>query len=72
MPDRSEDFVRRMMDGEVVGIGTIWPKPDRPHSFGWLRRPDLDLPQGEAWELPDGEIRLTLPEPTEGVGESGP
>lgn len=72
MPDRFEEFVRRIMAGEDVDGGTLWPKPDRPHSFGWLRRPDLDLPAGEAWELPHGEIRLTLPDAPEGVGGHGP
>ncbi|WP_375460194.1 hypothetical protein [uncultured Enterovirga sp.] len=32
--------------------------PERPDSFGWLRRPDHDAPGGEAWELPDGRIRI--------------
>lgn len=24
--------------------------------FGWLRRPELDGPDYEAWELPDGRV----------------
>lgn len=27
-----------------------------PHTFGWLRRPDLDTKTGNAWELPDGKL----------------
>lgn len=31
-----------------------------PHSFGWLRRPELDryYPNKMAWEAPDGAIYL--------------
>jgi len=29
-----------------------------PESFGWQRRPDLDTPSGEAYEAPNGELRL--------------
>lgn len=31
----------------------------RPHSFGWLRRPELDspgYPNIEVWEKPNGDI----------------
>ena len=26
------------------------------HTMGWLRRPELDTPSSEAWELPDGKL----------------
>jgi hypothetical protein len=29
-----------------------------PHTFGWIRRPELDTDTGKAWERPDGKIWL--------------
>ena len=40
---------------------TVSERPNDPQSHGWLRRRDLDSDDGEAWELPDGAIRLTVP-----------
>jgi hypothetical protein len=40
------------------------PKIVRPHQMAWLRRPELDEPGIEAWELPDG--RLYAHDPVDG------
>jgi hypothetical protein len=32
------------------------PVKVRPHQLGWLRRPELDTPSTDAWELPDGTL----------------
>ena len=28
----------------------------KPHQLGWVRRPELDKPGVEVWELPDGQL----------------
>lgn len=34
-----------------------FPRMGYPATFGWQRAPDLDIPNGDAWELPNGEYR---------------
>lgn len=59
MPDRFRKVVDRIMRSPTLQEPAVEsPPPDRPESFGWLRRPEHDSLEGEAWELPDGAIRL--------------
>lgn len=58
MPDRFKKVVARIMRSSKRRVPVAESPPDRPGSFGWLRKPEHDEPGGEAWELPDGEIRL--------------
>jgi len=37
---------------------TVKVSQGSPESFGWLRRPDLDTLDGQAWELPDGSCEM--------------
>lgn len=62
MPDRFRKVVDRIMRSPTLQEPAVEsPPPDRPESFGWLRRSEHDSPEGEAWELPDGAIRLLAP-----------
>lgn len=62
MPDQFTKAIRQIMadEGEAAGLA-IDPGPPCPASFGWLRKPEWDRAGGEAWELPDGAIRLVRP-----------
>ena len=31
-------------------------KKVKPHQLGWLRRPELDQPGIDTWEMPDGTL----------------
>ena len=31
-------------------------KKVKPHQLGWLRRPELDKPGLDIWEMPDGTL----------------
>ena len=31
-------------------------KSGLPHTFGWLRRPECDVPGGQTWEAPCGRL----------------
>jgi hypothetical protein len=42
-------------------------KEEAPHTFGWLRRKELDQLGGEAYERPDGSIYLFRPGATHWV-----
>lgn len=33
------------------------PRLGTAESFGWVRFPIQDIPNGEAWELPNGQFR---------------
>lgn len=59
MPDQFRKAVRRIMtDGGATAAPVADKPPEKPESYGWLRTPEWDKAGGEAWELPDGEIRL--------------
>ncbi len=60
MPQQFKKTIARIVAGATSRPGDGAPaRPVAPESFGWLRRSDLDQTDREAWELPDGEIRLT-------------
>ncbi len=59
MPERFNEIVRRIMADPGTPEAQRGDRPPHPESFGWLRRPDLDEADGEAWELPDGAVRIT-------------
>ena len=62
MPDTYRRSVARIVSRATRRRSAkLSPCPEMPESYGWLRRSDLDQNEGEAWELPDGEIRLTRP-----------
>jgi hypothetical protein len=37
-----------------------YPRMGFPHSFGWARFPEADIPNGLCWELPSGR-KMFLP-----------
>ena len=58
MPQLFRGAVHRIMTGRREPVTPpAQQAPDRPHSFGSLRRAELDRRGCEAWELPDGTIR---------------
>ena len=67
MPDRFRKSVALIMRSSDLRKPVGESPPDRPASFGWLRRPEHDEAEGKAWELPDGEIRLLAPSPHEAL-----
>jgi hypothetical protein len=38
------------------------PQKIRPHQAGWLRRSDLDTPDYDIWEMPDGGFHQAPPD----------
>lgn len=45
-----------MDDNDKVEKKTVFRGP--PHTFGWLRRKDLDEAGNEAWEQPNGQLHM--------------
>lgn len=60
VPELFRHAVERIMTDAAKREITMGERPEEPRSHGWLRRSDLDRDGREAWELPDGAIRLTI------------
>ena len=61
MPEIFRHAVERIMAAAEGREFIMGERPEEPRTHGWLRRSDLDGDGREAWELPGGEIRLTMP-----------
>ena len=54
MPDRYRDELREIAQGVRPALKPA--KIKDPASHGWLRRPEYDTPEMQAWERPDGTL----------------
>jgi hypothetical protein len=52
---------RILARGTRRGVAVVGECPEVPESHGWLRRSELDQPDAQAWEMPDGRLRLAPP-----------